>query len=92
MWKQSEFGQRDDPDHASSGLSPARPTSAVAERLPCGAGFRLQFEPVATENFDESKLNRVIEDLVDDARDNICGVIIATRCRDWASNNPAPEN
>ena len=38
--------------------------SAVAERLPCGAGFRLQFEPVATENFDESKLNRVIEDLV----------------------------
>ena len=38
--------------------------SAVAERLPCGAGFRLQFEPVATENFDESMLNRLVEDLV----------------------------
>jgi KDO2-lipid IV(A) lauroyltransferase len=38
--------------------------SAVAVRLPCGAGFRLQFEPVATEDFDERALNRVVEDLV----------------------------
>ncbi|MGH7782805.1 MAG: lysophospholipid acyltransferase family protein [Candidatus Binatia bacterium] len=38
--------------------------SAFAERLPHGAGFRLEFQPVATENFDESALNRIVENLV----------------------------
>lgn len=38
--------------------------SAFAERLPCGEGFRMEFQPVTTENFDESALNRIVEDLV----------------------------
>ena len=38
--------------------------TAFAERLPCGRGFRLEFQPVATENFDESALNRIVENLV----------------------------
>jgi KDO2-lipid IV(A) lauroyltransferase len=36
----------------------------VGERLPCGKGFRLHFEPLPAENFDEEKLNRAIENLV----------------------------
>lgn len=38
--------------------------SAFAERLPCGGGFRMEFQPVTTENFDERALNRIVEDLV----------------------------
>ena len=34
------------------------------ERLPTGKGFRLHFEPLATESFDEEKMNRAIENLV----------------------------
>ena len=35
-----------------------------AERLPHGQGFRLHFEPVPEQNFDEEKMNRAIENLV----------------------------
>jgi Kdo2-lipid IVA lauroyltransferase/acyltransferase len=38
--------------------------SIFSKRLPCGTGFRLEFEPVASENFDESTLNRLVEKLV----------------------------
>jgi len=38
--------------------------TAFAERLSCGRGFRLEFQPVATEDFDEGALNRIVEDLV----------------------------
>ena len=34
------------------------------ERLPAGKGFRLHFEPLSTEGFDEEKMNRAIENLV----------------------------
>lgn len=34
------------------------------ERLPAGKGFRLHFEPLTAENFDEEKMNRAIENLV----------------------------
>ena len=30
----------------------------------CGTGFELEFDPVASENFDESTLNRLVENLV----------------------------
>lgn len=35
-----------------------------AERLPRGKGFRLHFEKVSSDDFDEAKLNRAIESLV----------------------------
>ena len=35
-----------------------------AERLPRGKGFRLHFENVSSDDFDEAKLNRAIESLV----------------------------
>jgi Kdo2-lipid IVA lauroyltransferase/acyltransferase len=38
--------------------------TAVAERLPDGRGFRLEFQPVPTQDFDESALNRIVENLV----------------------------
>lgn len=38
--------------------------TAFARRLPGAQGFRLEFEPVATEGFDESALSRVVEELV----------------------------
>ena len=38
--------------------------TAVAERLPDGRGFRLKFQPVPTQDFDESALNRIVENLV----------------------------
>jgi KDO2-lipid IV(A) lauroyltransferase len=38
--------------------------SAFAERLSCGKGFRLEFDSVPTENFDEGAMNRVVENLV----------------------------
>jgi Kdo2-lipid IVA lauroyltransferase/acyltransferase len=38
--------------------------AAYAERLPHGGGFRLEFESVQTENFDEVALNRIVENLV----------------------------
>jgi KDO2-lipid IV(A) lauroyltransferase len=38
--------------------------SVFSKRLPCGTGFELEFEPVASENFDESILNRLVENLV----------------------------
>jgi KDO2-lipid IV(A) lauroyltransferase len=34
------------------------------ERLPGGKGFRLHFEPLPEQDFDETKLNRAIESLV----------------------------
>lgn len=34
------------------------------ERLPGGKGFRLHFEPLPARDFDETKLNQAIEDLV----------------------------
>lgn len=34
------------------------------ERLPCGKGFRLHFEPLSAHEFDEEKLNRAVEALV----------------------------
>lgn len=37
---------------------------AFGERLPEGKGFRLHFEPLAAQNFDEEKLNQAIESLV----------------------------
>jgi len=37
---------------------------AFGERLPDGKGFRLHFEPLSTQEFDEAKLNQAIEDLV----------------------------
>jgi KDO2-lipid IV(A) lauroyltransferase len=38
--------------------------SVFSRRLPCGMGFEIEFEKVATEDFDESKLNRLVENLV----------------------------
>jgi KDO2-lipid IV(A) lauroyltransferase len=37
---------------------------AFAERLPAGRGYRLHFEEIATEHFDEGALNRAVEDQV----------------------------
>jgi KDO2-lipid IV(A) lauroyltransferase len=37
---------------------------AFAERLPKGKGFRLHFEALPEEDFDEAKLNRAVENLV----------------------------
>ena len=34
------------------------------ERLPAGEGFRLHFESLATQGFDEAKLNQAIEEIV----------------------------
>jgi KDO2-lipid IV(A) lauroyltransferase len=34
------------------------------ERLPCGRGFRLHFEALSENEFDETKLNLAIENLV----------------------------
>lgn len=38
--------------------------TAIAVRLPKGAGFTVEIEPVPTHNFDEAKLNAAIERLV----------------------------
>ena len=38
--------------------------SVFSRRLPCGMGFEIEFEKVATEDFDESRLNRLVENLV----------------------------
>jgi KDO2-lipid IV(A) lauroyltransferase len=38
--------------------------SIFSKRLPGGTGFELEFEPVATEDFDEISLNRLVEKLV----------------------------
>jgi len=38
--------------------------AAFAERLPRGKGFRLHFQPVSTESFDETELNQLVERLV----------------------------
>src|SRR5688500_16683936 len=38
--------------------------SVFSKRLPGGTGFELEFEPVATENFDEISLNHLVEKLV----------------------------
>ena len=38
--------------------------AAYAERLNGGKGFRLKFQSVEAENFDERTLNRIVEDLV----------------------------
>jgi len=38
--------------------------ACFAERLPRGKGYRIQYQRVSEENFDETQLNRVIEDLV----------------------------
>ena len=38
--------------------------SVFSKRLPCGTGFELEFDPAASENFDESALNRLVENLV----------------------------
>jgi len=38
--------------------------AAYAERLNGGKGFRLEFQSVEAENFDERALNRIVEDLV----------------------------
>ena len=38
--------------------------AAFAERLVAGAGFRLHFQRVSTEQFDETALNRLVEELV----------------------------
>ena len=38
--------------------------SVFSRRLPCGTGFELEFEKVETEDFDESRLNRLVEKLV----------------------------
>ena len=38
--------------------------TAYAERLPRGKGYRIHYQSVAAENFDEAVLNRVLEDLV----------------------------
>ena len=35
-----------------------------SERLPQGNGFRVSFEEIATDNFDEATLNRAVEDAV----------------------------
>lgn len=66
--------------------------TAFAERLPCGAGFRLQFEPVATESFDESTLNRVIEDLVRRCPGQYMWSYNRHKVPRLAHHQPAPEN
>jgi KDO2-lipid IV(A) lauroyltransferase len=38
--------------------------ACFAERLPRGSGYRLEYHWVEAENFDETALNRVIENLV----------------------------
>lgn len=38
--------------------------AGLAERLPHGKGYRVEYHAVPTEGFDEAVLNRVIEDLV----------------------------
>jgi len=38
--------------------------AAYAERLDQGRGFRFEFQPVETENFNEGALNQIVEDLV----------------------------
>lgn len=38
--------------------------ACFAERLPRGKGYRIKYQPVSEEGFDEAALNRVIEDLV----------------------------
>jgi KDO2-lipid IV(A) lauroyltransferase len=38
--------------------------TCFAERLPRGCGYRIQYQHVPEENFDETALNRVIEDMV----------------------------
>ena len=38
--------------------------ACFAERLPRGKGYRIEYQPVPEEDFDEAALNRVIEDLV----------------------------
>jgi KDO2-lipid IV(A) lauroyltransferase len=38
--------------------------AAFAERLAAGAGFRFHFQRVSTEQFDETALNRLVEELV----------------------------
>ncbi len=45
-------------------LSGAAFMLTFGERLPGGKGFRLHFEPLAADDFDETKLNLAIENLV----------------------------
>ena len=66
--------------------------SAFAERLPCGAGFRLEFEPVATGNFDESALNRLVEDLVRRCPGQYMWSYNRHKVPRLANRQPAPES
>jgi KDO2-lipid IV(A) lauroyltransferase len=38
--------------------------ACFAERLPRGSGYRIRYQRVPEENFDEAALNRVIEEMV----------------------------
>jgi Kdo2-lipid IVA lauroyltransferase/acyltransferase len=66
--------------------------SIFTNRLPCGAGFRLEFEPVATENFDESTLNRLVEELVRRCPEQYMWSYNRHKVPRLASQQPAPEN
>jgi KDO2-lipid IV(A) lauroyltransferase len=66
--------------------------SAFAKRLPCGAGFRLEFEPVATENFDEKVLNRLVEDLVRRCPEQYMWSYNRHKVPRLANQRPAPQS